>query len=137
LRVVVTGPAEWDNYARVAATLDSLGRVSGLAHGACPHGGLDWQGERWAVERGVPFVRFEGEWQRFGRQAGPIRNRRMHHEFRPDRVIAFHDAFGIDPGGTEDMVAVARAAGTPVMIVSSRGVVADETQLDLFGGPGA
>lgn len=129
----MAGSSRWSNYGLVRSTLDPLG-VTALAHGACPRGGADWLGERWALERGVPHVRFEAEWERLGGAAGPVRNRVMHHQFRPDLVVAFKDGFNSSSGGgTEDMVSVARNAGTRWMLVTSSGVVVEEEQLSLFG----
>jgi hypothetical protein len=53
---------------------------------------------------------FAADWHTHGRAAGPIRNKRMLDEGKPDVVIAF-------PGGkgTANMVSQARAAGIKVI----------------------
>lgn len=45
--------------------------VSGCARG------VDLCGERWANEHNIPVKRFPADWQKFGKAAGPIRNRQM------------------------------------------------------------
>lgn len=58
---------------------------------------------------GVKHLPFAADWHTHGRAAGPIRNKRMLDEGKPDLVIAF-------PGGrgTANMVKQARAAGIEV-----------------------
>jgi len=72
--------------------------------------GADAAAEQWARSSEIPILRFPADWRRHGKAAGPIRNREMLLEGRPDVVIAF-------PGGrgTADMVRQAEAAGVPVI----------------------
>ena len=71
--------------------------------------------DRWAAEfaKGlrVEVVAYPADWKAHGKAAGPIRNRRMLTEGKPDAVLAF-------PGGagTADMVRQARAAGVHVAL---------------------
>jgi hypothetical protein len=62
----------------------------------------------WARSRGIPNLKFNADWQKFGAAAGPIRNQRMIEEGKPIWVVAF-------PGGagTADMIARAKRAGLP------------------------
>lgn len=81
-----------------------------LIHGG--QTGADSLAGWWAERRGIETLAFpvpQAEWDRLGGAAGPIRNRRMIVEGRPDLVLAF-------PGdrGTRDMVRQARRAGIPV-----------------------
>lgn len=46
--------------------------------------------------------------------AGPIRNAFMLRDFRPDRVVYFHDSLEVGAGGTGHMVKIASAASVPV-----------------------
>lgn len=90
-------------------TLDGTGCTE-LCHGGA-RGADSWAGE-WAKTRNIPCRVFRADWKLDGRAAGPIRNRRMLREFQPELVVAF-------PGGkgTADMVAIAEAAGIPVLKV--------------------
>lgn len=45
--------------------------VSGCASGA------DSLGERWAIERSIPLKLFPANWEKYGKAAGPIRNKQM------------------------------------------------------------
>jgi ABC-type Fe3+-hydroxamate transport system substrate-binding protein len=65
---------------------------------------------------GVKHLPFAADWHKHGRAAGPIRNKRMLDEGKPDLVVAF-------PGGrgTANMVKQAQAAGIPVQRYDERG----------------
>jgi hypothetical protein len=74
--------------------------------------GADTLAAQWAADRGIPAEVYMADWQGQGRKAGPIRNQRMLDEGRPDLVAAF-------PGGkgTAGMMALARKAGVPVIVL--------------------
>jgi hypothetical protein len=69
--------------------------------------GVDQGGAAWAAARGIPVRVFKPDWARFGRGAGPVRNREM---------AAYADAVAVFPGGsgTRNMLAEARRAGKRV-----------------------
>jgi len=107
VRVLVCGGRDFDNPSWLTITLDELSRdaewttlIEGGARGA------DRQAREWAVASGVAVETYEADWHAHGPGAGPIRNRRMLDEGRPDLVVAF-------PGGpgTRNMVKLARAHG--------------------------
>jgi hypothetical protein len=77
--------------------------------------GADRLARAWADERGVPCVTYPANWALHGMSAGPIRNRQMLVEGKPDMVFAF-------PGGsgTADMVRQAREAGVLVLEYPTR-----------------
>lgn len=100
MRLVVTGGRDYTDRATVFAALDAL-RPTEIAHGGAS--GADSLAGEWAKARGVPCTVFKADWDNDGRfAAGPIRNRRMLDEFRPELVVAF-------PGGngTADCVKAA------------------------------
>lgn len=61
--------------------------------------GVDLLGERWAKENNIPIKRFDAEWKKYGRQAGPIRNRAMAKY--GDFLVAVWDG---DSPGTLNMI---------------------------------
>lgn len=111
MRLLVTGGR---HYTDREAVYDALDRVHAkrpvtlLIHGACPTG-ADSLADDWAALRGIERRPFYAMWRQYGPSAGPIRNRTMLADGKPDGVVAF-------PGnnGTADMVAIARAAGVTV-----------------------
>lgn len=118
MRVLVCGsrdlPGLFD-HDRIWDALDALDReerITLLIHGAAR--GTDRCAGRWAETRAVPVQQFPADWARLGRAAGPIRNRQMLDEGKPDLIVAF-------PGrrGTADMVRQAESAGVPVTLIEA------------------
>lgn len=74
--------------------------------------GADEGAKEWGRSEGLRVITYKADWAMFGKAAGPIRNKRMIVEGKPDIVIAF-------PGGrgTADMVKQAYDAGIPVVEV--------------------
>lgn len=110
MRLLVCGGRDYADRLQLECALDLLHArraVSVLIHGAAP--GADTLARDWAVERGIPQEAFPADWERHGRAAGPIRNKCMLDEGRPDGVVAF-------PGGrgTQNMTKQAEAAGLKV-----------------------
>lgn len=117
MKILVCGGREWDRAVRVLVykMLDRVylkqnGNIE-IIDGDAP--GVDTYASEWAGERGVNLTRFPANWHKHGRAAGPIRNKQMLDEGKPDLVLAF-------PGGrgTTNMVEQARAAGVRVEEVS-------------------
>lgn len=90
-----------------AAPFEITKIVNGGANGA------DKLSTIWAKEKGIPYVEYPAEWNKYGRRAGPIRNAEMLELENIDYVIAF-------PGGkgTEDMIKRAEAKGIKVLKVT-------------------
>jgi len=112
MRVIVSGGREFTDEDMLFAALDRFHAeqpISLLIHGAAR--GADTLAGAWAKSRSVPVAAFPADWTKHGRAAGPIRNRQMLDEGRPDAVIAF-------PGGTgtANMKSQARAQGAKVFI---------------------
>lgn len=80
--------------------------ICGMAFGA------DTMAYNWAKRHGITVHEFPADWKKYGKAAGPIRNKRMLDEGKPDLVIAFPGG-----GGTANMVKLAREAGVEVVVV--------------------
>jgi hypothetical protein len=124
MRLLVCGGRDYADRPRVWLTLDAMharDRIVVLIHGNAK--GADTLAKHWAVARRVRHLPFEPDWQTHGDLAGPIRNRRMLDEGKPDLVLAF-------PGGrgTRNMVGQAKRAGVPVEIVGARTSHAEKQQ---------
>lgn len=113
MRVVVFGGRDFHNERLAFKALDILHRkyrftcvIDGMAKGA------DTLGYRWAKRHGVPTERYPANWAKFGRAAGPIRNRQMIEEGKPQLGVAF-------PGGkgTTNMKEQLKRNGIPVQVV--------------------
>jgi hypothetical protein len=118
VRVLVCGGRDYFDRDHIFETLDSLLAVHDITciiHGA--QSGADEEAKIWAGLTKIPDEPFEADWAKHGDAAGPIRNRRMLKQGKPDMVVAF-------PGGrgTANMVGLAKHAGIEVMEVPPRNV---------------
>ena len=119
MKILVTGDREWDNPLTI---LDAFIRfledyslepsdvtvIHGDARGA------DKLSAHVAEEMGMKPIPYPAEWNKFGRAAGPIRNKQMLDE-NPDidLAFAFHPNLGKSKG-TKDMVERLEKAGIEV-----------------------
>jgi hypothetical protein len=108
VRIVMQG-ADWVSDAQ----LEALTLIHGDADGA------DRLAAEQAQESGSFIEPYPADWGRHGRAAGPIRNRRMLDEGKPDLVLAFVDKPIVGSRGTLDMVRRARRAGIPTYVVEA------------------
>jgi hypothetical protein len=110
LRLLVCGGRDYSDTARVDEVLGAIHRTRGI--GAIIHGGAkgaDRLAGWWGANHRVRVLVFEADWNSHGKAAGPIRNKQMIEEGKPDAVVAF-------PGGrgTANMIGQAKAAGLKV-----------------------
>lgn len=96
--------------------------ISGGAKGA------DTLAEAYAGSTGLNFVKYPADWQRYGKSAGMIRNRKMIDEERPTRVLVFYGVRKVSTGlydvnGKEiiDVISGERSAGTAYTEEYARG----------------
>jgi hypothetical protein len=112
LRVIICGGRDYDDRRTLFTTLDRIDLERGpfdvLIHGNAR--GADSIADAWAKSHKVPVLAVLPDWQRHGKAAGPVRNRRMITDCAPNLVIAF-------PGGrgTANMINQARAAKIEVI----------------------
>lgn len=117
VRIIVAGSRDFHDYGLVsrklagAVRLENVEIVSGGARGA------DALGERFARENGIPVRRFEADWGKFGRAAGPIRNSEMaEYASKADRGYLAAFPKGRSPG-TRDMIRKAKERNLTVYVV--------------------
>lgn len=106
VKVIIAGSRSFGDYDWLCDICDSiLERLSEQHEIVVLSGGAkgsDTMGELYAKERGYIFKRFPPDWNRFGRAAGPIRNRDMADN--ADILIAFWDGKSL---GTKSMIDIA------------------------------
>lgn len=109
MRTIIAGSRSLDKPEPIKRYLDSVRamlRASNveIAEVVCGCArGVDTIGEQWANENGIPVARFPADWDRNGRQAGPIRNLQMAKY--ADALIAIWDG---KSRGTKNMLDLAR-----------------------------
>lgn len=113
-RILVCGGRNYADWSTVANTLDAIYKLYLRGIELCTGGqhGADELAWKWATRNNVPCRQMYAAWGEQGRSAGPIRNKRMLDEFKPQLVVAF-------PGGrgTRNMVKLAKEAGVPVRFI--------------------
>lgn len=107
MTLLVCGSRNWRNEAAVVAELAII-EPDIIVHGGCPTG-ADAMADKWAKVNGKTVERYDAEWDKYGRKAGPIRNQRMLTGSNPDMVLAFGRG-----KGTDGMVALAESANVLV-----------------------
>jgi hypothetical protein len=105
--------------------LSNLPKYSVVIHGGCK--GVDVYAGRLAKELGLTVIVYEAEWDKYGKGAGPVRNKLMLTEESPDIVFAFHPDITYSKG-TANMMMQARENGVEVWLHSLKRKVKYEGQ---------
>jgi hypothetical protein len=111
VRLLVTGGrkfADRDFLFAILNKIDAKRRIDVLIEGGAT--GADRLARNWASARQVTFLTYEANWDRYGPNAGRIRNGEMFREGQPDLVVAFQGGTG-----TLNMVRIAEQAGARVL----------------------
>jgi len=114
MKIIIAGGRDFASVVMMGMFCDrALGKLRfddvELISGGAP--GADTLAEDYAKTRRYKFKRFDADWDRFGKAAGPIRNRQM-AEYA-DGLIAFWD--GKSPG-TKNMIEIAKELGLKTRI---------------------
>lgn len=81
-----------------------------IIHGGAT--GVNTIADEWAVVNWTGLEAYRADWDKYGKAAGPIRNKQMLTEGRPDLVVAFSGG-----RGTAGMIKLAKEAGVEVLEV--------------------
>lgn len=98
MKTIIAGSRTGPTYEDLVIAIHNCGWVptaivSGTANGA------DQLGEKWAEENHVPIERYPPNWSKYGKSAGPIRNKVMADN--ADALIALWDGKSL---GTKNMI---------------------------------
>jgi hypothetical protein len=117
MRVLICGDREWCNRSVIMKVIQEL-KPKIIIEGGCR--GVDTLARECANILHIEVHEYRAEWQRFGRAAGPIRNKEMIEEGRPSLVVAFHNNLD-KSSGTKNMVKQAKKYYIPVKLYNSKG----------------
>ena len=78
--IIIAGTREFDDYDFLRQEMNKIKKILNtrikVISGGCR--GPDLLGEKWAKEDAyVPIQRFDADWLKYGKKAGPIRNQEM------------------------------------------------------------
>lgn len=114
-RIVVAGCRDYENYEQAKLYIDfcisdirkkyTLVFLSGECRGA------DRLGERYAYENGFGVEKYPADWKKYGKAAGPKRNKLMVE--KADYIIAFWDG---KSKGTKSLIGYAKIMNKPINI---------------------
>lgn len=101
MKILICGDRYWRDKEAIAESLSLLADSNTVViHGGAQ--GADSLGGEAAKEFGLEVIVVPAEWDRYGKAAGPIRNRKM-LDMEPDVVLAFHSDLKKSKG-TKDCV---------------------------------
>ena len=118
MRVLVCGSRDFTDEDIIFTILDGIYRRHGapeIIEGGAP--GADTIAAEWAGSSGLVLHHFPADWEQYGKAAGPIRNKQMLVEGKPDLVLAFVNKSLLDSRGTANMVGLARMAGVKTYVI--------------------
>lgn len=118
VRVIIAGGRDFTDYHKLKTYMNCLlqlldkSQVEIISGGAK---GADFLGERYAREFGYKLKRFPADWNKYGKAAGPIRNKEMalYAAEAKGVLVAFWDG---SSRGTYDMITRAEEYGLEVYI---------------------
>lgn len=112
-KICCIGSRDWNDKAKIREVIETYMEkyptLNTVISGGGP--GADTLSIQVAKELGLNTITFNAQWQYYGRMAGPLRNRKMLDEGKPDVVIAFRK--DINSRGTNGCMKEARERGIP------------------------
>jgi YspA, cpYpsA-related SLOG family len=118
MRLLVCGSRTFSDGSYLYDILDEVSikyDIDVLIHGDAK--GADTLAKEWAETVGLDKIEaYPADWDKHGRAAGPIRNKQMLDEGKPDLVVAFIDKPLDQSRGTKNMVEIAKKAGIKTFV---------------------
>lgn len=111
MKVLVCGSRHFDDYKLLEEKLNEYS-ITGIIEGEAR--GADTLSRIYAERLGIPVLPYPANWNAYGKSAGPIRNRQMLVEGKPDLVVAF---LAKNSRGTVNMIKQATEAGVEVKVI--------------------
>lgn len=111
MKILVCGGRDYNDRTSFYYYMDDIAKLYGRPITIIEGGarGADRMAQEFAKADGYDLETYPADWKKHGKAAGPIRNKQMLDEGKPDLVVAF-------PGGkgTQNMVEQAKKANIPV-----------------------
>lgn len=117
MRILICGDRHWVDRDTIREYLMTLPKDTLIIEGEAA--GADSIAREEAEKLGLLVWPFNAEWDKYGRAAGPIRNRRMLEEGNPSLVVAFHHNLA-QSTGTKNCVQQAIERGIKVKLIAGK-----------------
>lgn len=114
MRILVCGDRNWSDFNIIKRELSKYPNGTIIIEGDCR--GADNIGEYIAKQLGFEVIKFPANWEKYGKSAGPIRNRQMLIEGKPDLILAFHSNIQ-NSRGTKNMIETANKSGIKIILI--------------------
>jgi hypothetical protein len=115
-RIIIAGGRKFNNYSLLSNTMNNLlSKARTIKHIIIITGkakGADSLGERYAIENGFDIESYPAQWDKYGKQAGYLRNLEMAEH--ADALVAFWDG---ESKGTEHMIETAKSKNLDYRII--------------------
>ena len=115
-RIVIAGCRDYNNYNEakkyISYYLNDIRKQNNIVILSGCATGADALGERYAKENGFKVEKYPANWEKYGKYAGPKRNKEMAKNC--DCVICFWDG---KSKGTKSMINLAREYKKPIRII--------------------
>lgn len=116
MRVIIAGSRSYTDYSVLCQAITESGfDITTIISGGAT--GVDALGEKYAMEHNIPLERFPAEWTKYGKAAGPMRNRTMAQS--ADALIALKTPNSL---GTADMIRQATKHGLKAYVKGIRDI---------------
>ncbi len=115
MKVLCCGDRYWSNFKVIKDRLRLLPKTTIIIEGEAR--GADTLSRIAAWELLLDVVKVPAEWDKYGRAAGPIRNKKM-IDMKPDLFIAFHNNV-TESRGTANTLMLAEEAGIPTELITA------------------
>ena len=116
-RILICGDRHWADKDMIRAALIAFGVENILCVIEGEQQGADILAREAAEELHITVLRFPANWTKYGKAAGPIRNKEMLIAGAPTLVWAFHD-FNQASRGTANMIHQAKLSDLPCQMFS-------------------
>lgn len=113
--ILICGDRNWDDREMMEYTLEMFEGIPNLTFVHGDARGADKMAGDILTKMGHKVVAYPADWDKYGKKAGPIRNRTMFEQAKPDLAIAFHKEIW-NSKGTKHMVNLLKEKGVPVTI---------------------
>ena len=117
MRILVCGSRYWTDKKCIREWLEKYSKIEldvTVITGGCY--GADNIADGIAKELKLKTLVFPAHWEKYGKSAGPIRNKEMLEKGIPDLVLAFQENLQ-ESKGTKNMIEQAKRFGVDVIII--------------------
>lgn len=117
MKILVCGDRNWTDIEKIFDILSQYPKDTIIIEGEA--NGADKIASIIAKELGMTVESYPAEWGKYGKAAGPLRNRKMLEIGKPDKVLAFHNNISTSKG-TKNMISIAKKANILVELYTTK-----------------